>query len=346
MNTVDPHTRDVEVMTMRLAAGLTLLLLGSIAQPANAQNSQGGVDPQTSVSSYGGPIIDMHLHAYTPETFWGPTRLRLTGELSPASAAEHVEQTLEAMERHGVVLGVVSGEPLAAAEAMKNRAPDRLLVGISAGDPVEDLNIEEFVAWVREGRLEVFAEVGAQYAGYSPSDPAFSPYWSVAEAHGIPVGIHTGESFPGTPYRCCPRFRVQLGDPLLLEDMLVAHPDLKVFVMHAGGFFYERALQLMSMYPQVYAEVGVLGHSAGHRNAGTLERFLERAKDFGMLDRVMFGSDQMVWPNAIGISIEAIQSLDFLTMEEKAGIFYHNAARFLGLSEDDIARHHQGASGQ
>lgn len=65
-----------------------------------------------------------------------------------------------------------------------------------------------------------------------------------------------------------------------------------------------------------------------------------------MLDRVMFCSDQMVWPNAIGISIEAIQSLDFLTMEEKAEIFYHNAARFLSLSEEDIARHHQGASGQ
>jgi hypothetical protein len=61
----------------------------------------------------------------------------------------------------------------------------------------------------------------------------------------------------------------------------VAHPKLRVFVMHAGGFFYERA------------------------------------KAFGFLHRVMFGSDQMVWPEAVGVSIEAMQSLDSLTAEEK-----------------------------
>lgn len=57
---------------------------------------------------------------------------------------------------------------------------------------------------------------------------------------------------------------------LLLEDMLVAHPDLEVFVMHAGGFFWERTLQLMHMYPQVYAELGVLAHAPTQRRTGTL----------------------------------------------------------------------------
>lgn len=55
----------------------------------------------------------------------------------------------------------------------------------------------------------------------------------------------------------------------------------------------------------------------------------------------MFGTGQMIWPEAIGISVEAVQSLDFLTAEEKGAILYDNAARFLGLSGEEIARHHQ-----
>lgn len=311
----------------------TCLLAALCPGPAGAQSS----------AAYEGPIIDMHLHAYTQESYWGPAPHPATGVPAPATAEEHRTSTLEIMDRHGVVLGAVSGDGLAAAEAWADRAPDRFLTGIEVHDPAADLDVDTFVDWVRDGRLEVFAEVGAQYGGYSPSDPAFEPYWSAAEDHGIPVGVHTGESFPGTPYdECCPDFRLRLGDPLLLEEMLVAHPDLKVFVMHAGGFYYERALQLMQMYPRVHAEVGVLGHVPEHRGAGTLARFLERAKAFGYLDRVMFGTDQMVWPEAIGTSIEAVRSLEFLTVEEKEAIFYGNAARFLGLSEEEIARHRGG----
>ena len=71
-----------------------------------------------------------------------------------------------------------------------------------------------------------------------------------------------------------------------------------------------------------------------------LSPFLKLAKNYKVLDRVMYGSDQMIWPEAIEMAIENIQSLDILTLEEKKGIFYDNAARFLRLSEEEIVRHH------
>ncbi len=61
---------------------------------------------------------------------------------------------------------------------------------------------------------------------------------------------------------------------------------------------------------------------------------------FGIDKRIMFGSDQMVWPEAISMAIESIETADFLNEEQKRDIFYNNAARFLRLSEEDIARHH------
>ena len=207
------------------------------------------------------------------------------------------------------------------------------------GEPPGGMTPQELDRLFREKTLDVFGEVAAQYAGYSPSDPAFDAYWAIAAKHGVPVGIHTGGAPPRTPYTCCPKFRLRLGDPLLLEDMLVKYPKLKMYVMHAGGFFPENALMLMTMYPHIYVDIGALSWTpiAGD----LLEPFLKEAKRRRLLDRVMFGSDQMAWPEAIALAIDRVNRLDFLTREEKQDVFYDNAAKFLGLNAAEIARHHR-----
>ena len=53
----------------------------------------------------------------------------------------------------------------------------------------------------------------------------------------------------------------------------------------------------------------------------------------GFGKRLMFGSDQMIWPDAVGMSIEGVESADFLKEEQKRDIFYNNALRFLRLEE-------------
>ena len=60
----------------------------------------------------------------------------------------------------------------------------------------------------------------------------------------------------------------------------------------------------------------------------------------GFVKRIMWGSDQLVWPRAIEVAIETIQNAPFLSEEQKRDIFYNNAARFLRLSKEEIARHH------
>ncbi len=292
-----------------------------------------------STDLYRGPIIDVHLHAQTLEDLARPVPNPATGEMSPKTPAEHMARSLEIMKDRNVVLGIVSGWSVAAVEAWDAAAPERILKGISVDDPTTFMKPEELDRLFRDKRLDAFGEVAAQYAGYSPSDPAFDPYWTVAAKHGVPVGIHTGGAPPRTPYTCCPKFRLALGDPLLLEDVLVKYPKLKVYVMHAGGFFPQNALMLMTMYPHIYVDIGALSWTP--IGGDLLEPFLREAKRRRMLDRVMFGSDQMAWPEAIALAIDRVNRLEFLTLEEKGAVFYDNAARFLGLTAEQIARHHR-----
>ena len=48
----------------------------------------------------------------------------------------------------------------------------------------------------------------------------------------------------------------------------------------------------------------------------------------------------MVWPGVIERAIETIESAPFLSEQQKRDILYNNAARFLRLSESEMAKHH------
>lgn len=317
---------------------MALLLIAALPLLAQSNSNQ--------QNAYTGPIIDMHLHSYTSADFWGPAPNPASGKLSAASAEEHLEATLKVMRQYNVVLGAVSGVSEQSGNEWHSKAPDMILRGIELREPTEFMDEETFRNNIQNGSLDMLGEVGAQYFGYSPSERGYYPYYKIAEEEGIPVGIHTGASFPGTPFRCCPKFRLALGNPMLLEDMLIEFPKLKVFMMHAGGAgpFSEYALMMLNMYPQLYTDISILNWMPGMEPV--LESFLRKAKQMGVLGRIFFGTDQMVWHDAIGVAIERVNSLDFLTVEEKADIFYNNAATFLGLSEAEINKHQQLVKGK
>jgi uncharacterized protein len=94
--------------------------------------------------------------------------------------------------------------------------------------------------------------------------------------------------------------------------------------------YYDHAVRMMSMYENLYVDLGALLWADPLIQAYAIQ-FLKLAKTAGVLDRVMFGSDQMVWPGAISKSIEFLNNLDFLSAEEKNMIFYSNAKSFFNL---------------
>jgi uncharacterized protein len=69
--------------------------------------------------------------------------------------------------------------------------------------------------------------------------------------------------------------------------------------------------------------------------------YLERLVNAGFGKHIMFGSDNMVWPQAIERGIQAIIDPPFLSAIQKHDILFNNAARFLRLTEKQIQEMHQ-----
>jgi predicted TIM-barrel fold metal-dependent hydrolase len=319
-------------------------VLLSIVLAIGTANAQQGA---ASESRVGSPIIDMHLHAIEPD-FVSPVSLPnpVTGEPGPTSGLAQMHAAMALMERYNVVNAIVSGSVDAVA-AWREAAPERVLGSLAMGRPgfnggAQPLPpFDELRTLYRDGSLVALGEITAQYEGFSPNDPGYEPYFSLAEELDIPVGVHTGTSFPGTAYRGKPNFRVSLGNPILLEDVLVRHPNLRVYLMH-GGYPWDREAQaIMQQYPQVYMDISPIWLNLGNEAFESLmEQEFRRLYGMGLGERIMFGTDQMAWPKTIGMAIEMIEGSEFLSESQKRDILYNNAARFLGLSEEEVSAHH------
>ncbi len=85
-----------------------------------------------------------------------------------------------------------------------------------------------------QGAFQVLGEVMAQYEGMRADDSRLEPYWALAEELDVPVGLHLGPGEPGQPYGENADYRARNGSPLALEDVLVRHPKLRLYLMHAG----------------------------------------------------------------------------------------------------------------
>ncbi len=286
----------------------------------------------TDAQEYSGPIIDMHIHAYTDGNpligMTHPPTLRGETYKGVISGIEQKEQTLEKFRKHNIVKAVVTDGQL-----WLDDAPEAILIANA------DKSIETLRRQHQEGKLQVIAEMLPFYAGVLADDSTLMPYYELAEELDIPVGFHV---FPGGPnygFHRMPEMlsemRTYNANPLQLEDVLVQFLDLKLYIMHGGWPYVEDIKALMYAHPNVFVEIGALWVLPKEE----LYSYLKALINAGFGDRIMFGTDQMVWPQTIGIGIETINSADFLTVEQKEDIFYDNAAGFLRLSEEEIAKH-------
>jgi predicted TIM-barrel fold metal-dependent hydrolase len=235
---------------------------------------------------------------------------------SPSTDEELMVQTIAAVERLNVI-GVLSGAPERVDLWMK-AAGQRFIPAVQlslgrTGEPtIEDLRVRH-----RDGRMRVLGEIGTQYYGIAPDDQRLEPYWQLAEELDLPVGIHIGPGPPGVIYLGASGYRARLHSALTVEDVLVRHPKVRLYVMHAGFPLLDDMLAVLYAHPQVYVDTGVIVYT--QPRAG-FYRYLQGLVDAGFGKRVMFGTDQMVWPGVIERSIAVIEEAPFLSASQKRDI--------------------------
>ena len=277
------------------------------------------------------PIIDAHLHTH-PANRFGKVGVAnpVTGKPSAAVTDQALlDAALAQMRRYNIVAAVGFSDRQSV-ERWRNAAGGRIIGGMQIDQGIPGTPIAELRRDIMQGRVRVIGEFGGQYIGLAPNDPALEPYLALAEELDVPVGFHTGIGPANAPFECCPKFRISLGNPALIEDVLIRHPKLRVYLMHAGRPFLEETIALMSVYPQVYADISVIDWIIPRDEFYAYTQALIRA---GLGKQLMFGSDQMIWPETIGMAIEAVQSIPGISESQKRDIFYNNAVRFFGLNE-------------
>ena len=306
------------------------------------------------------PVIDMHLHASrirSPEPVPAcpgnrplvypaldprapPDAATVAGCSKPifsaATTAELRDLTIAAMRARNVRRGVLAGDPALVGDWMA-KAPGLFVPAAAPAHPGDEA-LESLKALHAAGKAPVFAELGAQYRGLRADDPKLEPFWALAEQLDVPVGIHLGEGMPGQMPGVTDRYRAGLTTPFQLEAVLQRHPRLRLWVMHAASPLTDEMIAMLFEYPQLHVDVAA--------NVWSMPRSqfydqLKRMVDAGFSRRIMFGSDQTLFPQAIGLGIDAIEQAPFLTAEQKRDILYHNAARFLRLTPEQIAADHR-----
>ena len=189
------------------------------------------------------PIIDMHVHAnhadfagIVPMTMcihnekwptvatgsdW-PETLMLASEncdhplVSLLTDEDVMNQSLAIMEKRNIY-SVTSGR---LTELWKETSPERIISSFYYRGDGLDPSPDSLRRLFEVGTFEVLGEIAAQYNGISPDDPSLEPYWALAEALNIPVGIHIGPSPIGAAYLGWEKNGGRLHSPLQLEEVL------------------------------------------------------------------------------------------------------------------------------
>ncbi len=277
--------------------------------------------------------IDVHLHAMNPEEFINPAlanfgAVRKTYRTNERDPEALLRRTIAEMDKNHVSKGMISGDDEVVAKWVE-RYPDRFLPSYNHWCDGKPETVAKFESEWKSGKWKAIGELGLPYGGHPLNDPACFPLFELAERYGIPVFFHTGFGGPN-PQSFVPQFRISLSDPLLLEDVAIRFPKLKIVIAHMGWPFYDHALYMLFAYENVYLDTATVNWLLGKN---LFNRMLEEAVETVGSDRILFGSDQMVWPQMITPAIESIRDAPFLSDQDKRNILGENARRLLKIAD-------------
>lgn len=157
--------------------------------------------------------------------------------------------------------------------------------------------------------------------GFDPSDPAYDALWAALADLGLPVVVHTGQTGIGAGTPGGAGFRLRHSDPMLLDDVLAAHPGLTIVMAHPAVPWVDEQLSVATHKANAWIDL-----------SGWSPRYfppqLVRALNSYLSDKVLFGSDfPLLTPDRWLADFAELEVKD----EVRPRILVANARRLLGL---------------
>ena len=203
---------------------------------------------------------------------------------------------------------------------VRDEYPD-FFVGFASVDPLKDDCVESARRAVEDLDLSGFKfQQIAQ--GFDPSAPEHEQLWATIEDLGVPVVFHGGSSTLGAGAPGGRGLQLKYGDPMLVDGVAAAHPDLDILIAHPAFPWERDQLAVCQQKGNVYMDL-----------SGWLPRYIDEqvlhyAENL-LTDEVMFGTDYpMIRPGDWLASFFA--DTDF-SAETRRKILWKNAEEFLGL---------------
>jgi predicted TIM-barrel fold metal-dependent hydrolase len=232
-----------------------------------------------------GAWIENHLiprHPYLPHE----TVDKHYSELTPE---RYIEEMNEAGIDKAVILGCVSDDYVY--DTYIKKYPERF-IAFADVRPLDEARrfdkncLERLRKSVTEYGFKGVGELGPVYDGYSPSDRRLYPLYEKAVEYGVPVVIHVA----ATPVVSATS-QLEFGRPYLLEPVADDFPELNIVAAHMGYPWVEELLTLMEKRKNVYTDIAHLCI-----RPRMLAWYLAMAKEYKVLDRVLFGTDTSCRP--------------------------------------------------
>ncbi|SNR55338.1 amidohydrolase family protein [Actinomadura mexicana] len=279
--------------------------------------------------------IDVHVHIEVDDA--GHTSMG--GELLEASAAyfksDHRTPTAEEIARTyrdramaAVVFTVdhqaATGHPPIANEFVAEAAarhPD-VLIPFASLDPARGrAAVAEAARLVGEYGVRGF-KFHPSLQGFDPADRAVYPLYEAIAAQGVPAVFHTGQTGIGAGLRGGGGIRLGLSNPMLLDEVAAAFPDLTIVMAHPSFPWQDEALAVATHKDNVWIDLS--GWSPKYFPPNLI-----RYANSLLQDKVLFGSDfPVITPDRWLADFERLD----IKPEVRPKILKHNACRLLGLT--------------
>jgi len=179
----------------------------------------------------------------------------------------------------------------------------------------------------REAR-RLITEYGVKGFKFHPTVQGFYPYdrmaWPIYEViaeHRMPAIFHSGHSGIGSGMRCGGGLRLEYSNPMHLDDVAIAFPDMQIVIAHPSWPWQDEALSVAMHKPNVWIDL------SGWSPKYFPPQLVQYANTL-LKDRVLFGSDfPLITPDRW---MKDFQEAGFRP-EVHPLILKDNAARLLGL---------------